>query len=74
MSPPVELMDLAQRLTPEQQQALLTLARGLLPDAPPPPAEDAGPSEDWLKEMEPYMVSVGHVDDSRESIYERDGE
>jgi hypothetical protein len=27
--------------------------------------------EEFFKEMEPYMVNVGHVDDSREAIYTR---
>lgn len=27
--------------------------------------------EDMFKEMEPYMVNVGQVDDSREAIYQR---
>jgi hypothetical protein len=28
-------------------------------------------AEDMFKEMEPYMVDVGDVDDSREGIYSR---
>ena len=27
--------------------------------------------EDFFKEMEPYMVDVGDVDDSREGVYSR---
>jgi hypothetical protein len=29
------------------------------------------PGEDMFAEMEPYMVHVGYVDDSREAIYTR---
>jgi hypothetical protein len=35
------------------------------------PMDPVLPGEDIFAEMEPYMVHVGYVDDSREAIYTR---
>ncbi len=40
-------------------------------DLRPPGGERAQDAEDIFAEMEPYMVHVGGVDDSREAIYTR---
>jgi len=53
----------------EVREAIVFIEEPL--DLPPPSVGKALGAEDISAEMEPYMVHVGDVDDSREALYTR---
>jgi len=66
-----EIVEGLSRISGEVREAIVFV------DEPAPTAPDAGPPEasDIFAEMQPFMVDLPDVDDSREAIYTRmDGE
>jgi hypothetical protein len=61
-----EIAQQVANLEGEVRQVIVLIDESPRPELPVPATV-----EEMFKEMEPYMVDVNHVDDSREAIYTR---